>query len=204
MFVTNHVLSGIVIGRVLGRRPATAFVVGVGSHLLLDSIPHWSCDKGADGGRQQFLRAAKRDGVLGLATMAAATFGADRRVRTATVAAMAGAVFLDLDKPLLYFFRVNPFPRPVQRLHGWVQNESPEGMPNEIGFGVICAAVSAAVLSSTRRSSRNRSGDGRGTESKGGLWIRLGLRHSASDPRAERPGSALRLVGSTTPSSLSS
>jgi hypothetical protein len=163
VFVTNHVLSGIVIGRVLGRRPATAFVVGVGSHLLLDSIPHWSCDKSTDGGRERFLKAAKRDGVLGLATMAAATLVADRRVRTATVAAMAGAVLLDLDKPLLYFFRVNPFPRPVQRLHGWVQNESPDGMPSEVGFGVICAAVSATILSRTRQTSGNRSGDGRRT-----------------------------------------
>jgi hypothetical protein len=163
VFVTNHVLSGIVIGRMLRRRPATAFVVGVGSHLLLDSIPHWTCDKSADGGGERFLKAAKRDGVLGLATMAAATLGADRRVRTATVAAMAGAVFLDLDKPLLYFFGVNPFPRPVQRLHGWVQNESPDGMPSEVGFGVICATVSATILSSTRKSSGNRSGDGRRT-----------------------------------------
>jgi hypothetical protein len=161
--VTNHVLSGIVIGRVLGRRPATAFVVGVGSHLVLDSIPHWSCDKSTAGGRERFLKAAKRDGALGLATMAAATLAADRRVRTATVAAMAGAVLLDLDKPLLYFFRVNPFPRPVQRLHGWVQNESPDGMPSEVGFGVICAAVSAAILSRTRQTSGNRPGDGRRT-----------------------------------------
>jgi hypothetical protein len=68
------------------------------------------------------------------------------------VAAMAGAVFLDLDKPLLYFFGVNPFPRAVQRLHGWVQNESPDGMPSEIGFGVVCATVSATILSRTRQS----------------------------------------------------
>ena len=30
MFVTNHVLSGVVIGRLLERRPVAAFVVGVG------------------------------------------------------------------------------------------------------------------------------------------------------------------------------
>ena len=34
MFVTNHVLSGVVIGRLLKRHPVSAFVVGVGSHLV--------------------------------------------------------------------------------------------------------------------------------------------------------------------------
>jgi hypothetical protein len=36
MFVTNHVLSGVVVGRLLERHPVAAFVVGVGSHLALD------------------------------------------------------------------------------------------------------------------------------------------------------------------------
>jgi hypothetical protein len=39
MFVTNHVLSGIVIGRLLERHPVSAFLVGVGSHLALDMGP---------------------------------------------------------------------------------------------------------------------------------------------------------------------
>ena len=44
MFVTNHVLSGVVIGRLLERHPVSAFVVGVGSHLALDMVPHWGCE----------------------------------------------------------------------------------------------------------------------------------------------------------------
>ena len=44
MFVTNHVFSGVVVGRLLERRPVTAFVAGVGSHLVLDMVPHWGCD----------------------------------------------------------------------------------------------------------------------------------------------------------------
>ncbi len=44
MFVTNHVLSGVVIGRLLERHPVTAFVAGVGSHLALDMVPHWGCE----------------------------------------------------------------------------------------------------------------------------------------------------------------
>lgn len=111
MFVTNHVLSGVAIGRLLERRPVTAFVVGVGSHLALDMVPHWGCAHSTALGRQSFLRYAKRDGVLGLLTMMCAASAVDRKARTATIAAMAGAVLLDADKPLLHFFGRNPFPR---------------------------------------------------------------------------------------------
>jgi hypothetical protein len=44
MFVTNHVLSGVLIGKVLADRPAAALAVGVASHLALDAVPHWGCD----------------------------------------------------------------------------------------------------------------------------------------------------------------
>ena len=33
MFVTNHVLSGALVGAALSDAPVTAFVVGVASHL---------------------------------------------------------------------------------------------------------------------------------------------------------------------------
>jgi len=151
MFVTNHVLSGVLIGRTLRRRPVAAFIVGVGSHLLLDSLPHWGCDVSTREGSSQFLSAAKRDGVLGLATMALAGVAVDAEVRVSSVAAMAGAVLLDLDKPCIHFFGVNPFPRRVTALHGRVQNESPEGMRNEVGFGVACAALNAIVMTADRR-----------------------------------------------------
>jgi hypothetical protein len=152
VFVTNHVLSGVVIGRALERRPVTAFLVGVGSHLVLDAIPHWGCDLRTEGGPDRFLRVAKRDGVLGLATMATATLAVDRRSRTSTVAAMAGAALLDLDKPCLYFLGINPFPRTVMRVHKWAQNESPDGMPNEFAFGVVSVvAGSLMTWASLRR-----------------------------------------------------
>ena len=40
MLLTNHVLSGAVIGA-LARRPVPAFAAGVASHFVLDAIPHW-------------------------------------------------------------------------------------------------------------------------------------------------------------------
>lgn len=154
MFVTNHVLSGVLIGRALERRPMTAFLVGVGSHLVLDSVPHWSCDTSTREGAEHFLSVARRDGILGLTVMAAAAMGVDRKARPAVVAAMAGAALLDLDKPILHFFGVYPFPDVVRRVHSWVQNESKSGLTIEITFGVTAAVADAVVAMGTRRGGR--------------------------------------------------
>ena len=81
MFVTNHVLSGVVIGRLLRRHPVTAFVAGVASHLVLDMVPHWGCDLKTADDWEGFVRYAKRDGVLGLAVALGATGAVDRRSR---------------------------------------------------------------------------------------------------------------------------
>jgi hypothetical protein len=151
MFVTNHVLSGVLIGRLLERRPVTAFVVGVGSHLVLDMVPHWGCETRSAEGGQLFLRYAKRDGLLGLVAAASATGAVGRRARPATLAAIAGAVLLDMDKPIFHFWGRNPFPRWVRRIHARVQRESPEGMPNEIAFGVSCAVFDLAIAVGGRR-----------------------------------------------------
>jgi hypothetical protein len=151
MFVTNHVLSGVVVGRLLERRPVAAFVVGVASHLVLDMVPHWGCDVRQPAGERLFLRYATRDGLLGLAALALVAGAAGRRARPATLAAMAGAALLDLDKPMLHFFGRNPFPGPVRRLHSAVQNESERGMPNEVAFGASCAVADAVIVLRGRR-----------------------------------------------------
>ncbi len=154
MFVTNHVLSGVVIGRLLERRPVTAFVVGLASHLALDMVPHWGCEMRSVEGRALFLRYAQRDGLVSLATAAGAIAAVDRRVRPATVAAIAGAALLDADKPVIHFFGRNPFPRFVRRIHARAQNESPRGLPKEFAFGVSCAAVDVIITTRGRRRHR--------------------------------------------------
>lgn len=160
MFVTNHVLSGVLIGRALEGRPCTAFLVGVGSHLALDAVPHWSCDTSTDEGAEHFLSVARRDGLMGLAAMAAAALAVDRKARVSVVAAMAGAALLDLDKPIQHFFGVYPFPRAVRRLHSWVQNESPSGLTNEITFGVAAAMADTFVaMAGRRRSGKEHAAD---------------------------------------------
>ena len=74
-----------------------------------------------------------------------------RQARPATLAAIAGAVLLDMDKPILHFWGRNPFPRWVRRIHARVQRESPKGLPNEIGFGLTCAVVDVAIAVRGRR-----------------------------------------------------
>jgi hypothetical protein len=82
--------------------------------------------------------------------MAVSVMAVDRRARLSTAAAMAGAVLLDLDKPSLYFFGVNPFPPPVRRFHERVQNESPRRMPLEVGYGLAFTLADAVVAKASR------------------------------------------------------
>lgn len=154
--MTSHVLSGVLIGRATRGRPATAFAVGLGSHLVLDSMPHWGCSLADEHSRQGFLRVAKRDGSLGLATIAAALATVDRRDRLATASAIAGAVLLDLDKPCKHFFGFNPFPQPVIRLHSMAQNESPDGMAKEFAYGTLLALADVLMIGAGRRGEGRR------------------------------------------------
>ena len=98
-------------------------------------MPHWGCNLEEPDGPDRFLTIAKRDGVLGLATMAVAAATVDPKSRLATVAAMFGAALLDLDKPFDYFFGLRPFPEVVMKIHQRVQNESDRGMSNEVLYG---------------------------------------------------------------------
>jgi hypothetical protein len=145
VFVTNHVLSGVIIGQALRGRPVTAFVVGVGSHLLLDACPHWGCATETPEGSARFLQVARRDGLLGLGTMAVAAATVDSESRSSTIAAMAGAALLDMDKPVLHFTGRRAFPEVINRIHKAVQNEVPDGLRNELGYGTAFAAVGAAL-----------------------------------------------------------
>ena len=64
VLLTNHVLSGALIGAVV-RRPVPAFAAGVASHFVLDAVPHW----GDWGSIRRFLQVAVPDGLIGLAAM---------------------------------------------------------------------------------------------------------------------------------------
>ncbi len=147
MFITNHVLAGAIAGSVCRRRPVAAFGLGFATHVVMDMTPHWG---NPQIGRDGFYAVAKRDGLLGLATMALVTV-AGVPPRRALLAGMAGAAILDSDKPGEFFFGVNPLPGAVDRMHKRIQRESPEGLRTELAAGVALAAGATALLVQARR-----------------------------------------------------
>ncbi len=140
MLVTNHVLSGAVLGYALPH-PLAAFTVGVASHLVLDAVPHWGVPRPI----REVLHVAVPDGLIGATAMAVITATTPAARRLPVLAGMAGAALLDLDKPSLLFFGVSPFPRAVDAFHKWVQNESPRRMPQEVLVGLGGALVVAIL-----------------------------------------------------------
>jgi len=150
MLVTNHVLSGAVLGALV-RRPLPAFAVGVVSHFPLDVVPHWGVEEYDD-----FLPVAIRDGLAGLGVMAVLFAMAHPERRPAVLAGMAGAAFPDLDKPRQLFFKRSPFPRGVDDFHVRIQREDPARMQQEflVAGGLLLAAT--ALLRRGRRALGNR------------------------------------------------
>ena len=41
MILSTHAIVGAAIASFLPSHPTTAFVLGFGSHFVLDAIPHW-------------------------------------------------------------------------------------------------------------------------------------------------------------------
>ena len=128
--------------------------------LVLDAIAHWGCNTMTPDGDRRFIGAARVDGILGLGVVGLATAVVGRRSRTATVAAMAGAALLDMDKPAMYFFRVDLLPEIVDRVHRRFQNESEDDLAREFAYGALFAGVDAAAVALRRggRSSRSMAG----------------------------------------------
>jgi len=136
MLVTNHVLSGAVIGYVVPEY-APAFAVGVLSHFALDVVPHWGVPRPI----QEMMHVAVPDGLVGATTMAVIALTAPAHRRSRVVAAMAGAVLPDLDKPSTVFFGGSPFPAVLDAFHRVIQRESPRRMPQEVVVGLVGAAT---------------------------------------------------------------
>lgn len=154
MLLTNHVLSGALIGAVV-RRPVPAFVLGVASHFALDAVPHWGDWQDTDS--QRFLRVAVSDGLTALAVMATVAAATPRPRRPAVTAAMLGAAWPDVDKPTQLWFGFSPFPAAIGRFHGAIQDEAPHRFPLEASVAVAFAATAVAALTRGRQASSTRS-----------------------------------------------
>jgi hypothetical protein len=144
MLLTNHVLSGALIGA-LARRPVTAFAAGIASHFVLDAIPHW----GDWGGQRRFIRVATRDGLASLAVTGVLIAAAPAGRRLAVLAGIAGAALPDAEKPTTLWFGWSPFPRAVDRFHGRIQREAWNRAYVELIAG--CVLAPAALIAIRRR-----------------------------------------------------
>lgn len=143
MLITNHVLSGALVGAA-SPGPVSAFALGVVSHAALDSVPHW-------GDRSIFLRVAVVDGLVGLATMGAVAAATGPGARARVVAGMLGACLPDADKPGDLFFGRSPFPAAVDRWHQQIQRESPRRLPQEVVVALVGGLVVRRVLGGLSR-----------------------------------------------------
>jgi len=164
VLLTNHVLSGALIGA-LARRPLTAFAAGAASHFVLDAVPHW----GDWGSRRRFLRVAVPDGLISLAVMGAfaAASPADRRL--AVLAGMTGAALPDADKPATMWFGWSPFPAAVDRFHAGIQREASHRLYVEL---LTAGGLTAAALVALHRSGSRSGGRSAGTPAGGGRLFR--------------------------------
>jgi hypothetical protein len=149
VLLTNHVLSGALIGA-LARRPPAAFAAGVASHFVLDALPHW----GDWGSERRFLQVAVPDGLAAAAAMGALAALAPARRRRAVLAGMAGAALPDLDKPSKLWLGRSPFPGPVDRFHSRIQREAAGRAPLEL----LAAGAFAAAALVAFRGARGRRG----------------------------------------------
>ncbi len=140
--MTNHVLSGAVIGAVSRRHPASAFALGVLSHFVLDAVPHW----GKWTGRPSFMAVAVPDGLAGLAVMGTMTALAPCDARLAVLAGMAGAALPDLDKPSKVFFGRSPFPRAWDLFHMRIQDVAPHRLKYEVTAAALFGAAAVGLL----------------------------------------------------------
>ena len=142
MLVTNHVLSGAVLGAAV-RNPWLAFPLGFASHFALDAFPHW----GRWDSHERFMRVAVTDGLTGLAAMGAATAAARPEQRVSVLAGMAGAALPDLNKPSNVFFGRSPFPKRMDAFHGRIQDEAPDRFrSHELVAGAVFVAGFAALV----------------------------------------------------------
>ncbi|GAA1944559.1 hypothetical protein [Nocardioides hwasunensis] len=149
MLVTNHVLTGALVG-LAAPGPVSAFVGGVVSHFALDAVPHWG-----DRPLEEVMPIAVTDGLTGLAAITVVWRRTPSSHRVRVLAGMAGASVPDLDKPSRVFFGASPFPRAVDDFHARIQTrESSARMPQEILVGLGSALLVGLVQRRLGRSRR--------------------------------------------------
>jgi hypothetical protein len=142
MLATTHVAVGALVASTM---PSTVlggvagFLVGLGTHLALDTVPHWGSDD-----PDSFLRVAKVDGitllVVGILISVAFYTSGGRSAAAVGVATMFGALLFDLDKPFRHFFGIEIWPAKMSWFLGRIQFERTYLWP------VDCLTASVALI----------------------------------------------------------
>jgi hypothetical protein len=139
VLITNHVLSGAVIGA-LSPDAVSAVGRGFGSHFALDALPHFGLDE------EHLMKIAVPDGLVGLAAIYAVARAAPRDRRLRVLAGVFGACLPDIDKPARQFFGRSPFPRWFDRAHAAIQPEASHRLPVELATAAVCTAALVVLL----------------------------------------------------------
>ena len=139
MLITNHVLSGAVIGAV-SPDVGQAATLGFLSHFVLDGLPHFGVDD------EHLMKIAVPDGLLGLTAIGAIARATPSDRLLPVLAGITGACLPDLDKPAQQFFGRSPFPRWFDRLHARIQDEEVHRFTIEVAAATVFAVALGALL----------------------------------------------------------
>lgn len=139
MLITNHVLSGAVVGA-LSPDTVSAVTRGFVSHFALDALPHFGVDD------EHLMKVAVPDGLVGLAAIYAVVRATPRDRLLPVLGGIFGACLPDVDKPARQFFGQSPFPRWFDRAHAAIQPEASHRMPIELATAAVCSAALAVLF----------------------------------------------------------
>lgn len=139
MLITNHVLSGAVVGA-LSPDTVSAVTRGFVSHFALDALPHFGVDD------EHLMKVAVPDGLVGLAAIYAVVRATPRDRLLPVLGGIFGACLPDIDKPARQFFGQSPFPRWFDRAHSAIQPEASHRMPVELATAAVCSAALAVLF----------------------------------------------------------
>lgn len=139
MLITNHVLSGAVVGA-LSPDTVSAVTRGFVSHFALDALPHFGVDD------EHLMKVAVPDGLVGLAAIYAVVRATPRDRLLPVLGGIFGACLPDIDKPARQFFGQSPFPRWFDRAHAAIQPEASHRMPVELATAAVCSAALAVLF----------------------------------------------------------
>jgi hypothetical protein len=155
MILSTHAIVGAAIASFLPSHPATAFVLGFGSHFVLDAIPHWDYPISSasvnpkigapltfDRGLLRDLALIGSDGLLGI--LGALLLFASSEGLWSILLGAFGAMLPDPLHTIHAHFPHEPL-RSLQRFHRWIHTDKRIEKDLILGVGSQIAFVAVVV-----------------------------------------------------------